>query len=64
MRTRAAELLNDHFRVDMADHTDELMVWEACDTDPFQEVSLVPPVFVTQITEPSRPLDLTRVKLY
>lgn len=49
MRSRAAQLIEDHFRVS-ADATEDLLVWENCDQDPFSEVTLVPAVFVTQST--------------
>lgn len=49
MRSRAAQLIEDHFRVS-ADATEDLLVWENCAQDPFSEVTLVPAVFVTQST--------------
>lgn len=63
MRSRAAQLIEDHFRID-ADHTEDLLVWEACATDPFQDQTLVAPVFVvTEVTEDHLLDPLTRVKL-
>lgn len=61
MRSRASELINDHFRVaDTAEALDDLLVWEGCSADPFAAVTLVAPVFVTEDT-PVRGLDpLTR----
>lgn len=58
MRSRAAQLVDDHFRVGTVE---DLLVWEGC-TDPFADISLVAPV-VTEDTEPDRLLPLTRVKL-
>lgn len=48
MRTRASDMLRDHFGVDVtADTLEDLRVWEGCSNDPFYEVSLVAAVFVT-----------------
>lgn len=58
MRSRAAQLVDDHFRVGTIE---DVLVWEGC-TDPFADISLVAPV-VTEVTEPDRLLPLTRVKL-
>lgn len=57
MRTRASELLTDHFRVSGYD-TEDLLVWEGC-ADPLAGQSLVAPVFVTQIIDPVLPDPLT-----
>lgn len=63
MRSRAAQLIEDHFRID-AVHTEDLLVWEACETDPFQDQTLVaPPYVVSQVTEDQLLDPLTRVKL-
>ena len=65
MRSRAAQLIEDHFRID-AVHTEDLLVWEACQIDPFQDQTLVAPVFtrdVTEVTEDQLLDPLTRVKL-
>lgn len=62
MRSRAAQLIEDHFRID-AVHTEDLLVWEACVTDPFQDQTLVAPTYVSQITEDQLLDPLTQVKL-
>lgn len=63
MRSRAAQLIEDHFRVD-GSFIEDLLVWEACTTDPFQEQSLMAPCFtVTEVTEDDLLDPLTRVKL-
>ena len=63
MRSRTQSLIEDHFRVDAA-FTEDLLVWEACTTDPFQDQTLVAPVFVvTEVTEDQLLDPLTRVKL-
>lgn len=63
MRSRAAQLIEDHFRIDSV-HTEDLLVWEACSTDPFQDQTLVAPAYVvSQITEDQLLDPLTRVKL-
>lgn len=58
MRSRAAQLVDDHFRVGTVE---DLLVWEGC-TDPFADISLVAPV-VTEDTEDQLLDPLTRVKL-
>lgn len=62
MRSRAAQLIEDHFRVS-ADATEDLLVWEDCSQDPFAEATIVSPVFVSQVTDKTDPYPLTRVKL-
>lgn len=65
MRSRTQSLVEDHFRVDAA-FTEDLLVWEACTADPFQDQTLVAPVFtrdMTEVTEDQLLDPLTRVKL-
>jgi len=60
MRSRAAQLVDDHFRVGTVE---DVLVWEGC-TDPFAEVSLVAPEFtMTEVTEDQLLDPLTQVKL-
>ena len=61
MRSRAAQLVDDHFRVGTIE---DVLVWENCTADPFAEVSLVAPEFtMTEVTEDQLLDPLTRVKL-
>ena len=58
MRSRAAQLVDDHFRVGTIE---DVLVWEGC-PDPFADISLVAPV-VTEVTVDQHLDPLTRVKL-
>lgn len=58
MRSRAAQLVDDHFRVGTIE---DVLVWEGC-TDPFADISLVAPD-VTEVTVDQHLDPLTRVKL-